>query len=84
MNTVFSEPLESVLCDELSFFSLAKMEALAIFLALQTWITAFLSHHQMRVGVAYEFSPLVSMTNGVLQGLVLGPLLFLILVNHYS
>jgi hypothetical protein len=46
-----------------------------------SWITDFLTGRQQYVGIGPAVSRLVSVHSGVIQGSVLGPLLFLIYVN---
>ena len=46
------------------------------------WIESFLTGRKMRVGVRGSFSQWASVSSGVPQGSVLGPLLFLIYVNE--
>jgi hypothetical protein len=63
---------------------LSKLELLGICGSLLAWISAFLSDRVMSVCVSGCMSSPVDVTSGVPQGSVLGPLLFLIYINHVS
>ncbi len=45
------------------------------------WISAFLSQRQQQVALEGNLSPSIDVVSGVLQGTVLGPLLFLVFIN---
>ena len=47
-----------------------------------SWISGFLTNRTMRVIVANRYSRCARVTSGVLQGSVLGSILFLIYINH--
>ena len=48
---------------------------------LLNWLTSYLSGRKQRVSISGSTSEWLSVTSGVPQGLILGPLLFLIYVN---
>ena len=61
---------------------LTKLHHIGITGQVCDWIASFLSNRSMRVRVAGMLSHTVAVTSGVPQGSVLGPLLFIIYVNH--
>lgn len=60
---------------------LEKMEAMAIDPVLIEWVQSFLSGRKQRVRIGQVSSRFESVSGGVPQGSVLGPLLFIIMIN---
>ena len=73
----FSKAFDSVVHSIL----LDKLFSIGVRGILLEWIRGFLSNRSMRVKVAGALSKSISVTSGVPQGSVLGPLLFIIYVN---
>lgn len=63
---------------------LAKMEALSIYPAFQSWEAASLSHGQMRVRVIDDISLFVPIASAVPRGSISGPILNLPYIHCVS
>jgi hypothetical protein len=63
---------------------LIKLSAYGITGNLLKWIDSFLSNRTQRTRVGSSLSDIVYLTSGVVQGSVIGPLLFLLFINEIS
>ena len=61
---------------------LSKVKSYDIEGTILRWIQKFLSNSRQRVHIRGSYSGWISATSGVPQGSVLGPIFFLIFVNH--
>ena len=63
---------------------LAKLQSFGIADNLLAWLAAFLSNRTQRVCIENCLSSIITVTSGIIQGSVLGPILFILYVNDLS
>ena len=63
------------------FFFLCKIKNLGIDRSLNRWIGNFLLDHRQKVKVDNSLPTYTDVLSGVLQGTILGPLLFIMFIN---
>ena len=60
---------------------LAKLEAVGVVCEVHSWVNGFLNNRKQRVNIRGTYSQWLQVWSGVLQGSVLGPVLFLVYIN---
>ena len=60
---------------------LSKLKGYGIKDKIYDWIKDSLSNRKQRLAINGKFSHWIHVTSGILQGSVLGPILFLIIIN---
>ena len=63
---------------------LIKLQSYGVCGNLLAWISAFLSNRTQRVVIENSMSSVISVTSGIVQGSVIGPILFILYVNDIS
>ena len=79
-NIDFAKAFDSVCTSKLIY----KLQSYGISGALIRWITSFLSDRSQQTRVGNSLSALTKLSSGVVQGSVIGPLLFVLFINDIT
>ncbi len=84
-----SHPVDTILSDMSKAFDVVshallahKLNNLEVSGSLLTWIKSFLQNRFQRVRIGHVYSTVVSVLSGVIQGSVLGPILFVLFIDY--